>query len=53
MSPGALPSGESDFPVGLSFPFTGHRAQSPQSGPRWSPAFKVEPVLSVSSFIDQ
>ena len=29
---------------------TGHRAQSPQSSPRWSPAFKMEPVLSVSSF---
>ena len=29
---------------------TGHLAQSPQSGPRWSPAFKIEPVLSVSSF---
>ena len=25
--------------------------QSPQSGPRWSPALKMEPVLSVSSFI--
>ena len=24
---------------------TGHRAQSPQSGPRWSPAFKRELVL--------
>ena len=29
---------------------TGHIAQSPQSGPRWSPAFKMEPVLFVSSF---
>ena len=29
---------------------TGHIAQSPQSRPRWSPAFKMEPVLSVSSF---
>ena len=29
---------------------TGHIAQSPQSGPRWSPAFEMEPVLSVSSF---
>ena len=28
---------------------TGH-IQSPQSSPRWSPAFKMEPVLSVSSF---
>ena len=31
---------------------TGPRAQSPQSGPTWSPAFKAEPVLSVSSFMD-
>ena len=23
--------------------------EGPQSGPRWSPAFKIEPVLSVSS----
>ena len=29
---------------------TGHIAQSPQSSPRWRPAFKREPVLSVSSF---
>ena len=29
---------------------TGHIAQSPQSSPRWSPAFKMEPVHSVSSF---
>ena len=29
---------------------TGHIAQSPQSGPRWSSAFEMEPVLSVSSF---
>ena len=29
---------------------TGHVAQSPQSCPRWSPVFKMEPVLSVSSF---
>ena len=29
---------------------TGRIAQSPQAGPRWSPAFKMEPVLSVSSF---
>ena len=54
MSPGALP-----WRVGVGFWFsrwyvisidTGHIAQSPQSGPRWSPAFKMEPVLSVSSF---
>ena len=29
---------------------TGHIVQSPQSGPRWSPALEMEPVLSVSSF---
>ena len=29
----------------------GHIAQSPQSGPRRSPAFKMEPVLSIFSFI--
>ena len=29
---------------------TGHIAQSPQSGPRWSPVLKMKPVLSVSSF---
>ena len=48
-SPGALPSG-----VGTGVWFsslyvlsidTGHIAQSPQSGPRWSLAFKIEPVL--------
>ena len=58
MSPGALPWGgaggcgwgawfSSWYVVSID---TGHRAQSPQSGPRWSPAFKMEPVLSVSSF---
>ena len=31
---------------------TGHIAHvSPQSGPRWSPAFKMEPILSLSCFI--
>ena len=30
---------------------TEHIVQSPESGPRWSSAFKMEPVLSVSSFI--
>ena len=29
---------------------TRHIAQSPQSSPIWSPAFKMEPVLSVSSY---
>ena len=51
MSPGALPSGawfSSWYVVSID---TGHIAQSPQSGPRWSPAFKMEPVLSVFSFI--
>ena len=28
----------------------GHIDQSLQSSPRWSPAFKTDPVLSVSSF---
>ena len=31
---------------------TGHRAQSPQSGPRWRPAFKTEPVLFPPSCSD-
>ena len=31
---------------------TGQEAQSSQSGPRGSPAFKIEPVLSVSSFTE-
>ena len=55
MSPGALPSGlgwggvwfSSWYVVSIN---TGHIAQSPQSSPRWSPAFEMEPVLSVSSF---
>ena len=50
-SPGALPSEgawfSSWYVVSIG---TGHIAQSPQSGPRRSPAFKMEPVLSVSSF---
>ena len=55
MSPGALPWGWGGGVVWFSswdvvFIDTGHIAQSPQSGPRWSPAFKMEPVLSVSSF---
>ena len=29
---------------------TGHITQSPQCSPRWSLAFKMEPVLNVSSF---
>ena len=29
---------------------TGHKAQSPQSSPSWSPAFKIEPVLFPPSF---
>ena len=50
MSPGALPSRglvSSWYVISID---TGHIAQSPQSGPRWSPAFKTEPVLFVSSF---
>ena len=31
---------------------TGHIAPSPHDGTRWSPAVKMEPVLSVSSFIN-
>ena len=59
MSPGVLPSGAKGRAGGGGVWFsswyvvsidTGHRAQSPQSGPRWSPAFRTEPVLSVSSF---
>ena len=50
--PWTLPSGESSSfsswcVVSIDI---GHIAQSPQSGPRWSPAFKMEPVLSVNSF---
>ena len=49
---GALPSGvgvwfSSWYAISID---TGHIAQSPQSGPRWSLAFKLESVLSVSSF---
>ena len=50
MSPGVLPSGGARgfwFPVGMSFPQTlGIKLKVH----RWSPAFKMEPVLSVSSF---
>ena len=46
MSPGALPSGgvwiSSWYVISIG---TEHIAQSPQSGPRWSPAFMIEPVL--------
>ena len=59
-SPGALPSrGLVFFLPGAWFSSwyvisidTGHVAQSPQSSPRWSPASKMEPVLSVASFRD-
>ena len=60
MSPGALPSGAGWGWGGLVFQLVCrfHRycfkvyslAQRPQSGPRWSPAFKMELVLSVSPF---
>ena len=43
MSPGALPSWFSSWCV-VSID-TGCIAHSPQSGPEWSPAFKMEPVL--------
>ena len=54
MSPGVLPSGARGRAGGGGVWFsswyvvsidTGHRAQSPQSGPRRSPAFKIQPVL--------
>ena len=41
------------FPVGMSFHRHGYIAQSPQSGPRWSPAFKMEPVLFPPSVVTQ
>ena len=47
MSPGVLPYGEPGFPVSID---TGRIPQNPQSSPRRSLAFKMEPVLSVSSF---
>ena len=56
MSPGALPSGgggvggvwfSSWYVISID---TGHITQNPQSSPRWSPAFRMEPVLRVSSF---
>ena len=54
MSPQVLPSGSRDggwfsswYVVSID---SGHIAPSPQSGPRWRPAFKMEPVLSFSSF---
>ena len=51
MSPGALLSRGVWFSSWyLIFIDTGHIAQSPQFGPRWSPAFKMEPILSASSF---
>ena len=51
MSPGILQSGGTWFSSWYVISIdTGHIAQRPQSGPRSSPAFKMEPVLSVSSF---
>ena len=44
-SPGALPSGGLVFQLYVVSVDTGHIVLSPQSGPRWSPAFKIEPVL--------
>ena len=49
-SPGALSSGgwfSSWYVVSID---SGHIPQSPQSGPRWSPVFKIEPVLFPPSF---
>ena len=50
MSPGALLSERGEGRAWFSSWYvvsidTGHIARSPQSGPRWSPAFKMEPVL--------
>ena len=66
MSPGVLPSGVRSRGGGAEggvggggvwfsswyvvYIDTRHITQSPQSRPRWSPAFKMEPVLPVSSF---
>ena len=51
MSPGVLlsrgPGFSSRCVVSID---TGHIAQSPQSDPRWSSAFKMEPVLFPPSF---
>ena len=49
MSSGALPSRGLVFSWYVISIDTGHIVQSPQSGPRWSPAFKMEPVVSVFS----
>ena len=58
MSPGAHPWWGGGWWVWFSswyviFIDTGHIAQSPQSGPRWSPAFKMEPVLFPPSILSQ
>ena len=51
MSPGALPSGGVWFSNWYVISTdTGHVAQSPHDSTGWSPAVKMEPVLSVSSF---
>ena len=58
MSPGVLPSkvggggreGHLVFQLVCCFHRYWAYSASPQSGSRWSPAFKMEPVLSVSSF---
>ena len=51
MSPGVLPSRGPVFQLYVVSIDTGHIAQSPESGPRWSPAFKMEPVSSFRSTI--
>ena len=49
MSPGVLPSRVPGLPVGMSFPWI-LGIELKVHSPRWSPTFKMEPVLSVSSF---
>ena len=53
MSPGVLPSRGLVFQLVCHSIDTGHIAQSLQSGPRWSPAFKMEPVLFPPSVVTQ
>ena len=45
MNPGVLTSGGLVFQLVVVSIDTGHRAQSPQSSRKWSPALKTEPVL--------
>ena len=57
MSPQALPSGGGDggwfsswYVISID---SGHITPSPQSSPRWRPAFKMEPVLFPPSLPEQ